>query len=321
MSTVDTIKVYLNSRDRNSHHNTAKSTLSALEKINAHPKDDKVVFVEKGHKYFINGERTKISCTESVHLYFQDPDIDQMAISKMNGVDYRRGTCPEAGMSHEEILEYWSQLGNVSRELGTEMHSIIEFLLNARYLNNEKIFNLMGVNVEKELDMFEKFYDDFCKKSSFRPYRTEWLIYDENVGLAGSIDALFESKHDLPKVPNLVRCDNDFRQPKTKKRYWLFDWKRSKKIWMKSRSSDGRFCKVPGSKLQNCNFYHYALQLNIYRKIIESYNLDISGMVLIIIHPNYDEYQAMTVPFIDHESNYIIANGVDAKIAKRLATK
>lgn len=309
------IPVYLSGRDRNAHASEVVSTLSALEKINHHKKDDGVRFEEIGHKYYIGDKRTEISCTEAVHLFFQEADKHQMVTSKMSSVAYRQRKCAEAGMSYDEILEYWSKLGDESRDFGTEMHSIIEFLLNCRILKNEDSFELKGVRVSKEISMFETFYKDFCIKSSFRPYRTEWLIYDEKIGFAGSIDALFVSKDNLPNLKNIKRCDNDFRETNKKNKYWLLDWKRSKAIYTSSRSQYGKYCKVPDSKIPNCNYYHYTLQLNIYRRIIESYGLEISGMMLVIIHPNNSEYQAMTVPFIDYEAKYIIENAVEEKKA------
>ena len=197
------------------------------------------------------------------------------------------------------------------------MHSIIEFLLNARYIKNQDIFELKGVRVTKEMNMFEKFYRDFCINSTFKPYRTEWLIYDAAIGFAGSIDALFTSKSDLPDVKNIKRCNNDYRESGKTKKFWLLDWKRTKAIYKSARGAN-KYCKVPGSKIPDCNYYHYSMQLNIYRKIIESYGIEISGMMLIIIHPKDEEYEAMTVPFIDDEATYIINNAVEAKELKRL---
>ena len=166
--------------------------------------------------------------------------------------------------------------------------------------------------------MFEKFYSYFCIKSTFRAYRTEWLIYNKDIGFAGSIDALFSSKSDLPDLPNIKRCKDDYRETKGKTKQWLLDWKRSKNIYTSARGSDGKFCLVPKSTISNCNYSHYTLQLNIYRKIIESYGIEIAGMLLIIIHPKDDEYKGMTVPFVDYESKYIIENAVEEKKMRKL---
>ena len=48
--------------------------------------------------------------------------------------------------------------------------------------------------------------------------------------------------------------------------FYLFDWKRSKQIKKENRYRKG---KHPLNHLDDANYWHYALQLNIYKYILE----------------------------------------------------
>jgi hypothetical protein len=77
----------------------------------------------------------------------------------------------------------------------------------------------------------------------------------------------------------------------------IYDWKRSKNITRINNFNKfalpPQLCHLPDS-----NFWHYSLQLNIYRKILEEkYGKTITGLYLICIHPdNYNKsYQRIEV--------------------------
>jgi hypothetical protein len=56
--------------------------------------------------------------------------------------------------------------------------------------------------------------------------------------------------------------------------------------------------------LPDANFYHYSLQLNVYRTILEEkYGKIIKGMCLVRLHPNnyFDTYERIEVPFMNAE--------------------
>ena len=58
------------------------------------------------------------------------------------------------------------------------------------------------------------------------------------------------------------------------------------------------------SHLPDTNFWHYSLQLNTYKKILEDkYGLKISDMYLICIHPDnpYKRYERIKVALLDKE--------------------
>jgi len=83
----------------------------------------------------------------------------------------------------------------------------------------------------------------------------------------------------------------------------IYDWKRSKEIVYDSNYN--KFAITPSiSHLPDTNFWHYSLQLNTYRKIIESkYDKKVTGLYLVRFHPDnpYKTYDRINVPLLDKE--------------------
>ena len=65
--------------------------------------------------------------------------------------------------------------------------------------------------------------------------------------------------------------------------------------------------KQPLHHLPDSNYFHYALQLNIYRIILESeYGYRVSGMFLGVVHPLSEGYQCIEIPRLDAEIALIV---------------
>ena len=79
------------------------------------------------------------------------------------------------------------------------------------------------------------------------PYRTEWMVYHEELRLAGSIDMIFENE------------DGSLQ---------IYDWKRCKEISYDSYYGKAAITSCI-SHLPDTNFWHYSLQLNVYKNILE----------------------------------------------------
>ena len=136
---------------------------------------------------------------------------------------------------------------------------------------------------EPEMTQFMQFYEDH---KDLKVYRTEWMIYSESLRLTGSVDIVF--KNDDGTVS-------------------LGDWKRSKEIHYKSY---GNKCgQYPFEHLPDCNYYHYSLQLNLYRVILEKfYDIDVKDMFLIICHPDNKDGNYIKIPVnrMTKESEYLL---------------
>lgn len=232
---------------------------------NGHRRDGAITFEEKGHVYtVIDSQGNKInpmSTTTLIHSLF--PHFNAKAIiEKM----FRSGSAQKnyPGMTGEEIEVAWKKNGEESSSLGTRMHNDIECFINGEEVSNDTI----------EYSYFQRFWRDLTERyPDLTPYRTEWMIYDEVAKVSGSIDFVLSTKQG-----DLV----------------LVDWKRSKEIKTANRYEHGY---GPLDQLDNCNYNHYLLQLNVYRHMLEtSYDKRVIFMMLVVIHPNAEGYECIVIP-------------------------
>jgi len=138
-------------------------------------------------------------------------------------------------------------------------------------------------NDEPVADESPEFKQFLAFNAAERPavYRTEWAIFDEELSVAGTIDCV-------------VRNDDGT--------YTIADWKRSKEI-----KTSGESARPPLEHLKSANFYEYALQLNIYKHILEKhYGLSVSSLFLVVCHPNFQTYKRVDLPFLTREVNLIM---------------
>ena len=132
---------------------------------------------------------------------------------------------------------------------------------------------MLGSNNSTEYKYFLKFYEDY---KHLIPYRTEMLVYDEELQLAGSIDMIFQ-------------CSDG--------NYEIYDWKRSKEIVKNSKWNKWSKNSII-SHLPDTNYWHYALQLNIYKAIlIKKYGMTVTNLYLVSLHPDNKAY--IRIPVVD----------------------
>lgn len=317
MSAVAKIPLNLIGRERNALDSRVIDVLTYLERVNASPRDTRITFKEEGHEYRIDGIKTKASCTGIVKRLFSEFDANKVIENILKSTKYRFGHSPYSGKSAEEIKGEWSRSGKKAADLGTEMHAIIEFWMNCwkheRY--NIDMFDLEETNVPKELSYFRNFCNDYLiGRDALEPFRTEWVIFDEHIHLAGSIDMIFKSHGPLPvdrnrSCPDWAKDSISHHEfAKGEERYWIFDWKRSKEMKFNYcyNQPNEKYIKLTSSSLENCDYSKYSLQLNFYRRMIEkNYGIKIAGMVLVSIHPNHDNYLTYQVPFLEDEIDQI----------------
>ena len=92
------------------------------------------------------------------------------------------------------------------------------------------------------------------------------MVYHEELKLAGSIDMVYENPED-----NTLS---------------IYDWKRAKEIT--KTNGFNKYAKTECiDYLPDTNFWHYSLQLNTYKAILESkYSKKIRDLYLVRLHPN-----------------------------------
>jgi hypothetical protein len=259
---------------------------------NAHRRDRRIHFEEVGHKYTITtdplSEYTSVTTWNKSH--FEEFDSDAVIASMMQGSRWKEGH-RYWGLSPEEIKAAWSETGATAAGLGTLLHFQIECFMNnpelpPNYTHRDLYNHYMSYTSEQKLKQMTNEWQQFIKfvkdTPHLKPYRTEWYIFHGDLKLAGSIDMVY------------INPDNSLS---------IYDWKRTGKDKITQIHPYNKFsikkciCHMPDTK-----FWHYALQLNAYKSILEQkYNHRISELCLVQLHPEINTYKLHPLPDLHYE--------------------
>ena len=274
---------------------TPDDATSYLARQNAHQRDQHIHFDEGPHKYTIQGvpgitpETEFTSVTTWVHQYFEHFDAKKVIQGMMR--NQKKWNDPVAnskyyGKTVEEIEQSWSKAGQDAAAKGTEMHYKIECFYNQPQHATPDAPDAPDAE-SKEIEYFMKFHEDFA--ATLRPYRTEWTVFHEEARIAGSIDMVYE-----------LRREGGESDPPA---LLIYDWKRCREITKTNRAN--KFATHPAIEhLPDTNYWHYALQLNIYKYILQSkYGKTVSDLYLVVLHPEAQNYQRIKLPDLQTEVN------------------
>ena len=258
-----------------------------LANQNPHPRDELIKFYARGHKYEITSDPGTKYTSVTTWNHQQFPKFDADAIiakifkSKSWGPDHKYW-----GQTAEQIKASWKSNGEAVSCSGTSLHERIEHFMNndkldPNYFHSELYHQYHHDDSDQQVEWlyFMKFIQDH---PDFQPYRTEWMIFHEELKLAGSIDMVYQNPDGTLSI---------------------YDWKRSKEI--SKVNMWNQFASNPLiSHLHDTNFWHYALQLNTYKKILEEkYGKTVTKLCLVRLHPNAEEktYELLEVPILTKE--------------------
>ena len=263
--------------------------MSLLKNRNPHERDAQIKFYARGHKYEIKTDPTSkyTSVTTWNHKHFPKFDADAVIQNIFNSKSWG----PENkywGKTAEQIKESWKSNGDAVAGAGTNLHERIENFINDKrmtfdYTQKQLYENYRSDNKEVdsqiEWEYFLRFVGDYPE---LKPYRTEWMIYDEDLKIAGSIDMVYENPDGTLSI---------------------YDWKRSKEI--SKVNNWNKFALNPLiCHMHDTNFWHYALQLNTYKGILErKYGKTVTKLCLVRLHPDCQEqtYELLEVPILTKE--------------------
>ena len=256
-----------------------KTVPDFLSKLNSHPRDEFITFEEGPHIYTIHGKQGYTSVTTFVHHHFASFDSETIIKNILSSKRHQSDPFYKYfQMTHEQIDAMWEENRVRASTAGTNMHYDIECYFNKQCVVNDSI----------EYTYFQKFCDDYVNiDGGLKPYRTEWMVYHEELKICGSIDMIFENEDGTLQI---------------------YDWKRCKSI--EYESFGGASGNLPCiSHMPDTNFWHYSLQLNMYRRILQDkYDKKVTGLYLMCLHPdNYNKnYQRIEVPFMDEEISELL---------------
>ncbi|MGI4815348.1 MAG: hypothetical protein ACRYGG_18720 [Janthinobacterium lividum] len=212
-----------------------------------------ITFDEKTHTYFFHDEylgsiQNRLSVTELIKQTFNETFFGTKiakAIAKQikNGDAKKLETYsfinPKISIDDiaEKITNSWTMKGHLASTYGTMMHAIIE-----NYYKTG-VFEYRA-DLHNELASFCKFLLEY----RMQPWAMEYYLFDKNLRLAGSVDAIFRSPTDDYRGNDLI----------------IVDWKRTKGI-------DESFCNkiFEGKKYPFTKRFQYSVQVNIYKYLLE----------------------------------------------------
>jgi len=191
-----------------------------------------ITFTEEDHVYMDGNAITYTSATTLVKSAFPPFDAAAAAAAKE----------AKTGRPAAEWIAEWNEIGRKASDDGTRCHENCERQILGQYdrMNKprddaeRKRFRIAWHEVEK------------IKAARFLKLEPEKLVFSPRFMVAGSIDLLAQ------KAPD------DFA---------IIDWKYIREL--KRESFGGRTGNhLATAALPDCNFWHYALQLNIYEQIL-----------------------------------------------------
>ena len=268
-----------------------------------------VVFEEEGHKYYSkdNPEQTFVSVTTLIHQFTQEFDHsfwsaykalekiltkEQWAIEKKSLLNTKKFDksildlydIAENDFNREQqaILDAWDEENRKSCERGTKIHADLE---NSFYKKKKNIdiskFEIGGkfecIKDRTELDLEYGVYPE---------YLISRVSEDGKLRLAGQIDLLVKKGNKIT----------------------IGDFKTNKKIDLKSffdnKSKKSVKMKYPLNNLDDCNYYHYCLQLSTYAWMMQKLNPEFEIEDLILIH--FDHSDNMTVYHLPYLKDEVI---------------
>lgn len=240
-------------------------SLDYLAKLHPHERDSRILFDEPTHVYTIDGDSNYTSVTTWNHSHFEKFDSDKVIDNMMKSKNWHNNKYFE--YDRETIKKIWDDRRDIAAKEGTKMHYDIECYYN----------NCENTNDSDEYIYFKNFLKDF---SNLKPYRTEWTVFHEELKLAGSIDMIFEN-------------DDGTLQ--------IYDWKRSKDI-VKTNNWNKYSINENINHLPDTNYWHYCLQLNTYKAILElKYNKKVTDLYLVCLHPDKKNYERIKVVNLENE--------------------
>lgn len=258
-----------------------EAKMAAFTDAGLYEQDAHIDFEPEGHVYLYDGSRQLLPVSSLIGYFFEPFDAQQQAIRQ-----WEKNRIPV-----EESLTKWERIGRMASEVGTFVHEQTENWFKDGTFETVFPFCFRGkkeqVSVEREKQQFLCFVSDY----NIRPYRQEWPVYDLDMNVAGTIDMICRN------------ADGTFS---------IYDWKRSKKVvnayGQPIVEAFGGKTDIRGLNLPDTSYYHYCLQQNLYRYMLQQhYGVRVSSLNLVVLCPDYPTYFVAKVPIMDSIIHQIVA--------------
>ena len=284
----DTTCCALNDQERDSLNQVKafERTEEMLQKMQTfkdagqYEQDAHIDFEPEEHIYIRDGKERLLPVSTLIAYFFEAFD----ALTAAERSASRNQT------SVEETLDKWDKIGKMASEVGTFVHAQTENYFQHGHFDTDYPFTFNGgtehISVAREKQQFM----DFIRDYHIEPYRQEWPVYDEELNIAGTIDLICKE------------ADATFT---------IYDWKRSGKVVNAQGQpiveAFGYKMSFNGIRLPDTALYHYCIQQNLYRYMLEShYGIKIKAMNLVVLCPEYPTYFVAEVPKMDEVIEQVV---------------
>ena len=258
-----------------------EAKMAAFTDAGLYEQDSHIDFESEEHVYLYDGSQRLLPVSTLVGYFFEPFDAQQQAIRQ-----WERNRIPI-----EETLDKWERIGKMACEVGTFVHEQTENWFRDGSFETSCPFSYKGktemVSVEREKQQFLCFVCDY----GIRPYRQEWPVFDLETNVAGTIDMICRE------------ADGTFA---------IYDWKRSKKVvnayGQPIVEAFAGKTDLRGLNLPDTSFYHYCLQQNLYRYMLQkNYGIRVNSLSLVVLCPDYPTYFVAKVPIMDNVIQQIVS--------------
>lgn len=270
-----------------------------------------IEYIDSSHSYTINGIRA-ISGTQLIHKYTNE--FDARAIAEKVAL--------KKDLPIDEILNDWAKTNASSTVKGTFLHEFIELSFQKRILElddkelkemiKKSLLNIQTFNSELNLkqdliDVFKMTKESIelnkekilnflsTSKSRLIPIVSEFIIGDQEFRICGTIDQIFYNK-----TYNCLQ---------------IWDWKTNKAI--EQTGFNNKKMLDPISHIDDSNFWHYSLQLSLYKFILKKVaGIDVGDLWLCHFCDVKEEYELLKCPYLEHEVQLILEDNLKQMLAE-----
>ena len=245
-----------------------------------------LVFVEEGHKYFLNGK--EMECVSNVaHLFQEHIDTKKLATETYER-NFNKPTSKYYQMSIDDIIESWKNISNEACSTGTNTHEFGEscfYYMIGQYdsiLPNfkDRLTDDGGFKaIYPKEEAIVRFYEDIPR--SIVPILAETKVYVEygKAGYAGTFDILFYYDAELQGFTN------------TKSGLVIMDWKTNKDLYKNFKEQK---MLPPFNELLDMPLSTYKLQLSLYENALYYIGMNVVGRRILWLKPD-GEYEKINL--------------------------
>jgi hypothetical protein len=239
----------------------------------------KVAFDDVAHSYTYKG-RTLTSVTSIIKRHFPPFDKDGKIRTRI---------AEKEGINKKEVQDMWT----AKAKLGTVVHAGAEQLLWAQRMQEDPVVTLDWIkeynpSYSNTYPLYLGQVSNFMEENKYDFIMSELIVYSPLYSVCGTIDFILYD----PVEESLV----------------LGDWKTSTNIMGEGVSFEeygyGKLSHLPST-----NFYQYALQLSVYRRLLEDWGWKVSEQF--VVHLKENSYKVITLPYLSDEAGIILRSNLE----------